>query len=148
MENNSGNILISNEDLIYRFRDEEVFKINFKEIKLIAEYTTDQGPTLDDWFLVLYDEKENVYQVSMYAENIMEVLEEMREKLNSSLVTDLYSSADWKSNILWPEEVKGEPLWNMVDSKPSNLFERIGLLFGGRKFTLELTEKAQEIINK
>ena len=145
-KNESGKTFIDNEKVIWEFNDQNIVEIPINQIKLIAEYTTENGPFMDDWFLVIYNNQSEYFEISMYAEGIQEMMDELGELLEFKLFGRLVTSAEWVSNILYPIEFNGKELWNIVKVKPKSVFDKLKSLIGINKTKLKLTEITKKII--
>jgi len=146
-KNLSGKTFIKNEKIIWSYNGKTIVDIPINEIKIIGEYTTADGPFADDWFLVIYDHKSECFQISMYAENMQEMMRELGEIMQFELVGTLFASIDWESNILYPTKLHGQTLWNIVKMQPKSFFEKLMSFIRIYKKGIELTEFAQEAIN-
>jgi hypothetical protein len=97
-------------------------------IVLIAEYTTDQGPLFDDYFLVFWsweDSKLFRSQVTCYANGRDAALAGLSRYLRSELKLGLADSTDWKSRIVWPPDLADVPYFTFVEEPPRNWRERL-----------------------
>ena len=86
------------------------WSIRVSDIVLVAEYTTDDGPAVDDYFLVFVTSEsgELFYSsVTMSAAGINAVLEELERQLGGSLELKLFSSRRWNSRVVWPPHLAG-----------------------------------------
>src|SRR5690554_1437820 len=144
--NQSGKTFLKNGNVIWEFDDKSKTEIPIDRIKLIAEYTTANGPFLDDWFLVIYNDKSEYFEISMYADNIQEMMTELGKSLDFELYATLFASADWKTNILYPTEFSGQELWKSGNAKPTSTFDKLTSLIGINNTELKMTEVAEKII--
>jgi hypothetical protein len=147
-KNHSGKTFIDNGIVVWEFDGKKVVDVPIDSINLIAEYTTANGPIMYDWFLVIYNTKAEYFEISMYADNIQEMMKELGEKMEFELVSTLFSSTEWESNILYPTEFDGQDLWKIVKSEPKSTFEKLKSLIGLNKTELKLTEIKEKIIGK
>ena len=85
--------------------------LKISDIKVIGEMTKSDGPYTDDWFLIFIIDKETWYQISMYAENMQEVLKELSQLLNAEVIGTLFYSTSWKTNVIYPKEFQGKDLF-------------------------------------
>lgn len=145
-KSDSGKTFIYNEAVVWELDGKTIATIPIYKIKLIAEYTTANGPFMDDWFMVFYNERAEYFEVSMYAENIQEMMDELGRSMGIKLFGTLFASADWKSNILYPTEFNGQELWTIVKTKPKSTFDKLKSLIGINKTELKLTPVAKKII--
>ena len=81
------------------------------EVRLIGESTDQSGPYVDDWFLCLVA-PHHWYELSVYSDGFQDFLKALSAYLGEELELKLYNSADFKSRILWPSSVRGEPLFD------------------------------------
>ncbi|WP_299884351.1 hypothetical protein [uncultured Lacinutrix sp.] len=144
--NQSGRTYIEDNTLILEYIDGDYKKIPISSIKIVAEYTTENGPVLDDWFMVFYHGKNEYSEISMYAENIKEMISILSSKLDTELDSNLVSCTHFESHILWPIKLKGEKLWVIKNAKSKTFFEKFKNLFGLKKKELVLTKKVQVLL--
>jgi hypothetical protein len=86
------------------------WSIRITDVVLVAEYTTDQGPSVDDYFLVFVTKEhgELFYSsVTMSATGINAALEEMETQLGGDLELKLSATRCWASRVVWPRHLAG-----------------------------------------
>jgi len=113
-------------------------------IVLISEYTTNEGPQLDDYFLVFVTvEDGQLYfsTCSFYADGRDEVVASLGERLGSSIELGLANSTDWKSRVLWPPELAGTEYFTFKEVQAETLSEkaRKGLLGPALEYSISRT---------
>ena len=145
-KNQSGKTFVENGKVVWEYNTKRIVEVPIDQIKLIAEYTNDWGPWWDDWYLVIYNRQSQYFEISMYAEGHTEMMTHLGESLGIELSIKLINSADWKSNILYPEQFNGKELWVPKEVKPKSFLGKIKALFGSTKIELILTETAKEIL--
>ena len=90
-----------------------------EQVKVIGEFTNDNGPFVDDWFLIFVTGLDPLWQqASCYADGNRRFLKDLSATLGSELQPALYASANFASRIIWPAELSGKPLFGFVDEKP------------------------------
>jgi hypothetical protein len=97
-------------------------------IVLIAEYTTNEGPWLDDYFLVFWtweDDRLFRCQASFYSNGRDEVIARLSEHFTPELKLDLAYSTDWKSRVIWPPALIDRPYFTFVDVRPTSWRDRL-----------------------
>lgn len=72
----SGKIRLDQDCIFYQFPDGG-WQLPVSEIKIVGEHTDDQGPVVDDYFLVFLTDS-NLYEASVYAEGLGAFLHEHR----------------------------------------------------------------------
>ncbi len=97
------------------------------DIVLIGEYTNDHGPYLDDWFFVFMVAGQNWFEASMYAKETDTFRDELRKQIGADVITGLANSTDFKSRVLWPEHLAGNPLFDFRKVEGATLARRIKL---------------------
>lgn len=131
-EQQSGRVLIKDNELIWQdIAGKEIGKIPLDKVKVIAEYTTSDGPYVDDWFYLFILSQTDLRQISAYATNINAVLESLSSKYNCDIVGHLAHSATFDSNVLWPKGLSGTKVYEVLaKQKPTTIWERLMATFG------------------
>ncbi len=104
-----------------------LWSLQIEDIVLMAEYTTDEGPWLDDYYLVLVTVEENQLYFStcsFYADGRDEVLSSLRERLGSPIELVLPGYTDWNSRVLWPHEMAGREYFTFTDVPAATLRDK------------------------
>lgn len=95
------------------------FSIPLTKVAIIGDFTTDNGPFIDDRLMVfvLYDGGE-WFEASMYADGMRSFHELVSNAIGSSMIAGLASSVDFTNRIVWPMELVDHPLftWNPISS--------------------------------
>src|SRR5262245_501310 len=109
----SGRIWLDNGVIHYEAPSGELWSLSASELKVVGEYTTDNGPFVDDYYLVfITSAEEGWYELSMYANGITEFLVQLAELLDGAdLTSQLANSAVFASRILWPLSSRGKQLF-------------------------------------
>lgn len=139
-------IYVKGSTLYYECKGEVFFELELENVKLIGEYTNDQGPFFDDWFLVFVDVQNRSFKVSMYSENIENTIDEIVKFFQFERTLSLVNSADWKSVILWPERMKGKEFLQLIQVKPTTFLGKIGAIFGLKRTGLDVTDEVKEFL--
>ncbi len=110
----SGEISLVDGTVIYRINGDG-WSIPLSDVRVIGEYTTANGPYVDDYFFVfLTATKNGWHQASFYAEGRDAFLSALGKALGTTIETGLCNSTHWKTRILWPPAIMGEPLMRTV----------------------------------
>jgi len=99
---------------------ELIWSVEIKDIVLVAEYTTDEGPYFDDYFLV-FATKSCAYQSTFYAEGLNTVIETLYERFSMPLRLQLNGLTHWTSRVIWPAHLEGSNYFQFTDVKPKGL---------------------------
>lgn len=109
----SGRLRLTGDEICYTSGDYGTWSFPAKDLRVLGEYTNDQGPFLDDWFMVFVTTgKDGWYEASSYSDGIEEFLTQLTAHLKTHpLRCELAASADYASRILWPGPLNGQPLF-------------------------------------
>jgi hypothetical protein len=109
-DDTSGEIALVGGAVVYRVSGAG-WTVNLADVRLIGEYTTENGPFVGDYFLVfLTAEQSGWYEASLYATGLDSFLTELGVALGAPIRLALCGSTDWKTRAFWPPSVEGEPL--------------------------------------
>ena len=145
----SGRVYIDSGKIIWENQSERIGEIVISDIRLIGEYTTAEGPVLDDWFIVFFMSKDDCRQVSAYAKGIMDVLDQVGKSVGGQVLPGLAASAEWATRLIWPQEVEGKPMWNMEELKPETFGEKVKAFLGlGHPARAVLSDAAATVLTR
>jgi hypothetical protein len=140
-ESISGRTYIKDGVIIWTTDQSDIIEqIPIKDIKIIGEFTTSKGPIQDDWFFVFILSKNDIRQISAYATGTEEMLKQVGQQINADIYGQLASSADWKTNTLWPTGFRGQELFKTTEKQPTNIWEKLKSKIGLTETEIELTE--------
>lgn len=140
-------IAVTDRHIVWSTGAEQLQKLDLDRVRVIAEYTTPYGPKQDDWFVKLIVSATESYELSMYDSQSETVQEEMRTHFGLSLITSLYGSTDWASQVMYPAEVAGQPLWRISKARQTGVLGWLKAYFFGSQLIFDLTEGLEERIN-
>jgi len=123
-----------------------VWDVAIGALILIAEYTNNEGPMCDDYFLVFWCvEHGKLFKMecSFYAVDAIATMETLLKRLNASTTLGLASSTEWKSNILWPPKLAEKPYFEKIEVSPSTLKARVLKASFGPSFEFPPTLEVQ-----
>jgi hypothetical protein len=124
----SGLIRLDGAVVRFNSRKHGSFAIPLDHVAAIGEYTTDNGPLVDDWFLVfVLNDGADWLEASMYAEGIAAFLNELSAALSTPMDVGLAASADFKSRVIWPPTVGGRRLFEFSPITANRFLRRIKL---------------------
>jgi len=95
----------------YEVGEEVVWQIAVSNLACLAEYTTANGPFVDDYFLVFSGKDGFHREASFYSTGRDEMLETLSESLGCALRLVLANSTAFRSRIIWPLNLEGYPLF-------------------------------------
>ena len=105
-----------------------LWTLTIDSIILIAEYTTNEGPHVDDYFLVFVTAEENKLffsTCSFYVDGRDEALSVLQERLGSPIQLGLQGSTEWRSQVAWPARIAGSEYFTFAEIPPKTLLERV-----------------------
>lgn len=145
-EEYSGELQYTNDTISYR-AEHSTWSLPVSSIHLLAEYTDSNGPYIDDYFFVFMTAPEDGWhEASFYAKGRDELLSALSAKLGTSIECGLCNSTEYKTRILWPEHLKGQPLMDIIPPPKQNWWHKL-TNSGARKIQLS-TAALQVFANK
>ena len=131
----SGVISLKDSTLSYASPVYGDWQVLLSEMIAFGEYTTDNGPHLDDWFMVFVTKDFNWVEASNYCDGRDAVREALAQHWNmESLHVDLTFSAEFNSRCIWQVGIAGKPLFDFVE-RPESIWQKI------RSFGIDLIDK-------
>jgi protein-S-isoprenylcysteine O-methyltransferase Ste14 len=115
----SDGVVISHEA-----QDHEIWQIVIAELTCVGEYTNDNGPWDDDYFLVFGVKTGLWYEAPFNSDGRDETIEVLGKALDCDLHFGLIQSTSFASRIIWPKELEGKPL--IVEKRVNPKLERLG----------------------
>lgn len=91
------------------------FELDLNRVRIVGELTTDNGPLIDDYFLCLAVDHHSWYEISNSAEGIELLTSQLQQRLEMNFEYKLISSTAFASNVLWPNDLAGQPMFTFQD---------------------------------
>jgi len=111
--NDSGRYRLANGTLSYHSGGYGSWELPISEITLIGEYTNEDGPFADDYFLVFLSRNNGGWlEASFYGDGRDEVLKELSTLMGTGIACGLCHSTTFASRVIWPEEKSGAELFD------------------------------------
>jgi hypothetical protein len=102
------------------------WNLKISDIRLVGEYTTANGPHIDDCFFVFLGAFEGGWhEASFYARGRDEVLPALGASLGAPIETGLCNSTHYKTRIIWPPRWRGQELMEVLPPKKKGLLARL-----------------------
>ena len=121
----TSSVCIKDSQVLFTQNGTELARISISDIKLIGEYTTANGPFVDDWFIVFMTSAEKWIQISEYTAGMQEVLKELSTLFKAEIVGSLFASISWKTNVIWPAGIEGAEMWDLQIQPPVTLVQKL-----------------------
>ena len=131
--------------------DQLAWRTAINSILLIAEYTTNQGPLLDDYFVDFWSLEDGSVlraHATFYAAGRHDAFARMAKELKADLAFGLTGSTEWASRIMWPPELEGHPYFDFVRVKPANLKEMMAQFLLGPTQDYFFTKEVQGFLTR
>lgn len=125
---NYGRIEFSRNEIIFTAAaSDRGWHLRLDEVRVFGEYTNQNGPFADDWFLVfLRADDEYWFEAPVHAEGAEQLLELLRAQLNIDTVEcKLAHSTDFESRVMWPRELAEQPLFQFTGRQRDGLLRNI-----------------------
>jgi hypothetical protein len=100
------------------------------DIALVGEYTTADGPFVDDYFFAFVRNDGAVFQASFYAAGGNATLDALGAALGARITPGLCNSATWRSRVLWPPALEDTPLFERRDRAEAGIWNRLQRVMG------------------
>jgi hypothetical protein len=113
--------------------DQLAWRTPIGAILLIAEYTTNEGPYVDDYFIDLWSLEDGSVlksHTTFYAEGRDRAFARITQQLETDSNFGLTGSTEWTSRIMWPPYLAGHEYFEFRDIEPSKWREKISQFFG------------------
>ena len=121
----SGVLSMDGPTLSYASPDYGNWQIPVSEIIAFGEYTTDNGPHIDDWFMVFVTKDFNWVEASNYCAGSDAVRNELARQWGvESLHGKLWGHTDFASRVIWPLALADQPLFEFVE-RPQSIGQKI-----------------------
>jgi hypothetical protein len=130
-------LAMDDEGFALEYRDAEnrlLWRICINNIVLVAEYTTTDGPWLDDYFLVFFsvaDTSLNVATASFYSDGRDDTLKALALHLGTAIELSFLGSTTWASRVVWPPALAGNDYFESNEVAPRTATDRIKRLAFG-----------------
>jgi hypothetical protein len=132
-DDHSGKLECSGDLLAYHSASGD-WSVSISAIRLIGEYTNSDGPYLDDYFFVFLTAPEGGWhEASFYAAGRDDALRAVEKKLGAPIEAGLCDSTDYRTRILWPPNLKGQALMEVVPRAKDSFWQKLS---GSKDITL------------
>src|SRR5262245_31474857 len=111
-ETSSGRIWIAGGVIHYQW-PRGSWQLPVSQVKVIGEHTDDHGPYADDYHFVFLSAS-NLYEASFYADGRDSFLAGLSDLLQFEISCGLTNSTDFRSRVMWPEDIAGQPFFDFV----------------------------------
>lgn len=121
----SGVLRIDGPALTYASPDYGNWRIPTSEVIAFGEYATDNGPYIDDWFMVFVTQDFNWVEASNFCGGSAAVRNELARRWGvESLSGKLWGHTEFASRVIWPLALADQPLFEFVE-RPQTTWQKI-----------------------
>ncbi|WP_395740840.1 hypothetical protein [Prosthecobacter sp.] len=139
----SGALSINGSTLVYASPDYGSWQILISEIAAFGEYTTENGPMIDDWFMVFVTNDFNWVEASNYCSGCDGVRDQLAKHWGAEgLCGSLALSTNFSSRAIWPVTIAGKPLFTFIERHQST-WDKVGS-FGVGLIDKDLTPEVRQ----
>jgi hypothetical protein len=142
----SGELSLTDFEVRYQARDGSTWTVPVEEIRVIAEFTTSDGPALDDYFLAFVTSTHDWVSAPVYAVGCHDALLSLGRRLGADLAFGLCDRATWSSRVIWPPELTGYPAFNLSRAPDAGVLSRILPVVGLRPRTVVLSGAVERFL--
>lgn len=140
--NNSRVYIQDTEEIIFRSTDYGNWDLLLKDICLIGEYTTEEGPFVEDHFLVFVKCNAEILDLPVSSLGFLELIRILSSKFECQITLKLNLQTKFISRIIFPENLKDEGLFSI--KQDCGIFKNFLSFF---KTKLVLNTVAKEYLN-
>jgi hypothetical protein len=149
MTGSKARLTVQNQFLECFLNEQLTWRTPLASILLIAEYTTNEGPYVDDYFVEFWSLEDGALlkaSTSFYAAGRDDAFASIAAKLKTDFTFGLTGSTEWASRVMWPLELAGHPYFEFRNIEPSNWREKISRQFLGPTQEYFLTAEVQSFL--
>ena len=144
---NKAVIGLEGDSLVYREQGTELWRTSLSAVAVIGEYTTANGPYIDDYFLVFVTTPEmHHFHGSFYAEGRDVLLASLTKRLGTPVECGLCNSTELTSRCLWPPPLAGRPLFRFTRGPAGGGWARVRRLMSP-EFAFDFTPEVESYLS-
>jgi hypothetical protein len=120
----SGMIRIEEAALCYESKTYGSWQLAPADVRIIGEFTSQEGPFRDDYFVCFARDADRWWEASFYADGWDQVLRGLNQHLDAQMELRLAGSVDFASRIIWPTYLVDQPMFDFSNPSPEGLTQR------------------------
>ena len=120
----AGSVFIEAGKLRFASDDYGRWELSLDDVALMGEYTTQDGPMLEDHFFVVVSKAGEEFEIPVTASGADEMLQAICRALDSETVPKLTLNTDFSSRIMAPRSLQDQPLY-IFETEKKSLLHRI-----------------------
>jgi len=125
------------------------WRIPVESIVLMAEYTTNEGPLIDDYFVLfiaLDGDKLNIATASFYSDGRDGIVRTLARRWGNDIELSLFNSTEWKSRVVWPPALVGREYFEFKEVMPHGLNEKFRRFAFGPVYDYSPSQSVREFL--
>lgn len=115
-------------------------------VRLIGEYTNENGPSIEDWFVCFVSGPSECFEAPVSADGLHECLDALGDQFGNELELKLASSTSFNSRIIWPKGPAGKPLFKFREAAETSRWQMVCNNLLGHRVEQVLSEVALEFL--
>jgi hypothetical protein len=139
---NNAVIGLEGDAVVYREQATEVWRVSLLSVAIIGEYTTANGPYVDDYFFVFVTKPQgHHFHASYYAKGCEALLAALEDHLGAKIGCGLVKSTKLTSRCMWPPQLAGQALFRFTAVPSGGGWNRVRRMLSGQcafDFTIEI----------
>lgn len=139
---NDAVIGLEGDVVVYREQATEVWRVSLLSVAIVGEYTTANGPYVDDYFFVFVTKPQgHHFHASYYAKGCEALLAALEDRLGAKIRCSLVKSTKLTSRCMWPPQLAGHALFRFTRIPSGGGWNRVRRMLSGRcafDFTIEV----------
>lgn len=132
-----GKLSLTAKTVHYRSTFYQPWNLPIEELRLLGEYTNEDGPHAADHFLVFFGPGGRAFEAPVDADGTVSVIRELESILSIPMQLELRFNTTFASRAIWPPQLSGQELFT-VREKTERLTDRIKSAIGFGKVELNL----------
>ena len=116
------------------------------DIAVVGEYTTAEGPFVDDYFFAFVRVDGVVFEASFYAAGGNATLDALGAALGGKITAGLCNSATWRSRVIWPQALENVPLFELRERADRSIWHRLQRVVGLGAMHAVLTDEVERYL--
>jgi hypothetical protein len=128
----------------YSIHGEVLWSFEASSLLLLAEYTTESGPLVDDHYLLFFVAGGGSCQASFHSEGVELALRRLSDALGAPIEPRLCNSTGFTSGVLWPDDFRGQGLFAPSSETDPGKRGVISTMFGLESILCDVREEIRK----
>jgi hypothetical protein len=111
--------------LVLRQGEQKLWELDLETIAAVGEYTTPEGPFVEDYFLVFVAHNGDWFQAGWGSQGAEVALAELERHLGTRLRSRLANRTDLTSRVMWPQKIAEQALFEFPPDTSGGVIRRV-----------------------